>query len=63
MDITTKISWEKGTIPERFYNQLDNTRSIQEIYVSEKERAYSEIVGDPESEETVVQINTTYKEI
>ena len=63
MDITTKIAWEKGKIPERIYNQLDDTRSIQEIYVSEKERAYSEIVGDPESEDTVVQIHTTYKEI
>jgi len=31
--------------------------------MTEKQRAYEEIIGDPESEETVVSIETTYKEI
>ena len=63
MDINTTYSIQKGWLPERFYNQLDKEQSIEEVYVSEKQRAYDEIVGDPESKETVVSINTTYKEI
>jgi len=63
MDINTTYSIQKGWLPERLYNQLDKSQSIEEVYMTEKQRAYEEIIGDPESEETVVSIETTYKEI
>ncbi len=62
MDINTKYSIEKGWLPERFGNQIDKSFSITENYISEKERAYDAIIGEP-TDETVVSIETTYKEI
>ena len=63
MDINTMYSIQKGWLPERFYNQLNKSQSIEEVYMAEKQRIYDEVIGDSESEETVVHVETTYKEI
>lgn len=62
MDINTTYSIQKDRLPERYRNQIDQTLSIQENYISGKERAYSEVVAEP-AEETVINIETTYQEI
>lgn len=62
MDINTTYAIEKGWIPERYLNQIDGSAAIQENYISEKERAYYELVGDPEDEGTEININTRYED-
>ncbi len=60
MDVNTTYAIKKGWIPERYLNQIDKSLTIQENYISEKERAYYELAGDPEDEGTEININTTY---
>lgn len=62
MDINTTYSIQKGWLPERYRNQIDQSYSIIDNYVSEKERAFDEAAGEPQ-EETTVHIETSYKEI
>lgn len=62
MDINTKYSIQKGWLPERYRNQIDQTFSIQENYIFEKERAYEEATSEP-TDETAIHIETSYKEI
>ena len=61
MDRITELARERGQLPDRFYNQIDDTRTLQEKYISEKARVMSEILDSDEADETVVILSTTTK--
>ena len=64
MDIQTQMSWERGTIPERYYNQLNTGQNITETYIREKQRSYNELTADPtDSNNMTIHIESTYKEV
>ena len=63
MDINTKIAKDFGMIPTRYFNQLDDTRTIQEKYIEAREFFMSEYVDVDEEEITAVHITMERKNI
>ena len=63
MNINTKYGIQKGKLPDRYLNQIENKYSVQEKYISERERTYEETFLTPDSEKDEIIISTTYKEI
>lgn len=61
MDINTKIAKDFGMIPTRYFNQLDDTRSIQEKYIEAREFFMSEYADVDEEETTAVHITMERK--
>lgn len=63
MDINTKIANDRGMIPTRYFNQLDDTRSIQEKYIEAKDFFMSEYTDIDEEETTTVHITVERKNV
>ena len=62
MDINTTYAIQKGWIPDRYLNQIYGSATIQENYISEKDRVFYELTGDSEDERTEINIYTTYED-
>lgn len=53
MNKTTKISREKGTLPDKYWNQL-NGESAQKNYADQKKKIQENLKDDSESNTQVV---------
>ena len=62
MDINTKVAIQRGQLPDRFLNQLDHTRSIQENYISGKENAYDIFIPEEDDSTTEVILTVVRKD-
>ena len=56
MDINTKIANDRGMIPTRYFNQLDDTRSIHEKYMEAHDFFMGQYADVDEEETTVVHV-------
>ncbi len=63
MDINTKIAKDFGMIPTRYFNQLDDTRSVQEKYMEARDFFMSEYTDIDEEEATVVHFTFERKNV
>ena len=58
MDHSTKYAYENGKIPTRYYNQLDDTRSITEKYNESHKAVLDQLTESDETTEIIITTTT-----